>query len=112
VLFAYGKRDSIGGGYEAAQTLARQFATAHMMTGPETIAGAEGSRYWRQRWTSSTGNVLEFISQDYTSTGVGGILAGHCLPMATGDTFVSCSPPVDYDWGKEVVGFFTAHPMP
>jgi len=112
VLFAYGKRDSIGGGYEAAQTLVRQFVSAHMLMGPKTIAGAESSKYWRQRWTSANGDVLEFIAHDYTSTGVGGILDGHCLPMATGDTFVSCSRPVDYDWGKEVVQFFVAHPLP
>ena len=112
VLFAYGKRDSIGGGYAAAQKLASDFATASKMMGPETTAGAENKNYWRQRWTSSTGNVLEFISQNYTSTGVGGILAGHCLPMMGGDTFVSCAAPVDYDWGKEVVAFFQAHPMP
>lgn len=35
------------------------------MMGPETIAGAEGSRDWRPRWTSQTGNVREFISQLY-----------------------------------------------
>lgn len=112
VLFAYGKQDSIGGGYAAAQTAARQFAMGHGMTGPETIAGSEGSKYWRQRWKGGQGNVLEFISQDYTSSGVLGILAGHCLPMAAGKTFVSCSTPVDYDWGEEVVRFFQAHPMP
>jgi polyhydroxybutyrate depolymerase len=112
ILFAYGKRDSIGGGYAAASELADSVASAWQMMGPDTIAGVEGSAYWRQRWTSASGNVLEFISQDYTSTGVGGILAGHCLPMATGSTFVSCSTPVDYDWGQEVVRFFQAHPMP
>jgi poly(3-hydroxybutyrate) depolymerase len=112
VLFAYGKKDSIGGGYDAAKTLVNQFVTAGKMTGPESIAGKDGSTYHRQRWTSPTGNVLEFISQNYTSTGVGGILNGHCLPMASGDTFVSCSKPVDYDWGKEVIEFFLAHPKP
>jgi poly(3-hydroxybutyrate) depolymerase len=112
VLFAYGKQDSIGGGYTAAQQLARQFAMGHGMTGPETIAGSEGSKYWRQRWRGSQANVLEFISQDYTSSGVLGILDGHCLPMATGKTFVSCSTPVDYNWGEEVIRFFQAHPMP
>jgi poly(3-hydroxybutyrate) depolymerase len=112
VLFAYGKQDSIGGGYAAAEDTVKQFAAAHHMMGPQTIAGAEASKYWRQRWTSSTGGVLEFISQDYSSTGVLGVLAGHCLPMATGKTFVSCSLPVDYDWGEEVVRFFRAHPMP
>jgi hypothetical protein len=100
------------GGYDAAKTDANRFATAHELEGPETIAGAENSKYWRQRWTGKANNVLEFISQDYTSTGVGGILAGHCLPMATDKTFVSCSLPVDYDWGKEVIEFFKAHPMP
>jgi poly(3-hydroxybutyrate) depolymerase len=112
VLFAYGKQDSIGGGYASAQETVKQFVTAHAMTGPETIAGAASSKYWRQRWVSPGGNVLEFISQDYTSSGVLGILAGHCLPMATGKTFVSCSLPVDYDWGAEVMRFFRAHPMP
>jgi poly(3-hydroxybutyrate) depolymerase len=112
ILFAYGKQDSIGGGYDAAQTLAKNVASAAKLMGPETIAGKEGSKYWRQRWTGSQAEVLEFISQDYTSTGVGGILAGHCLPMSSGKTFVSCSTPVDYDWGAEVVKFFQAHPMP
>jgi poly(3-hydroxybutyrate) depolymerase len=112
VLFAYGKKDSIGGGYDAAQTTVKQFVSAYQMTGPETIAGTEGSNYWKQRWTSKAGNVLEFISQNYSSTGVGGILAGHCLPMATGDTFVSCSQPVDYDWGQSAIDFFLAHPLP
>lgn len=111
ILFAYGKRDSIGGGYDAATMLASDVAAAWQMMGPETIAGSEGSTYWRQRWTSSAGNVFEFISHDYTSTGVGGILAGHCLPMADGTTFVSCSAPVDYDWGREVVQFFQEHPL-
>lgn len=112
ILFAYGKRDSIGGGYAAAQTLAGQVAEAHDMTGPETIAGTASSTYFRQRWVSPAGTPLEFISQDYSSTGVAGILAGHCLPMSGGDTFVSCSLPVDYDWGEEVVEFFKAHPLP
>jgi poly(3-hydroxybutyrate) depolymerase len=111
ILFAYGKQDSIGGGYDAASQLAADVAQAWQMTGPETIAGAEGTTYFRQRWTSTKGNVLEFISHNYTSTGVGGILAGHCLPMATGTTFVSCSTPVDYDWGEQAVRFFQAHPM-
>jgi hypothetical protein len=111
ILFAYGKQDSIGGGYDAATELAGQVASTSKMMGPETIAGKEGSTYWRQRWTSASGNVFEFISHDYTSTGVGGILAGHCLPMASGTTFVNCSTPVDYDWGQEVVRFFQAHPM-
>jgi pimeloyl-ACP methyl ester carboxylesterase len=112
ILFAYGKRDSIGGGYAAASQLAADVASAWHMMGPETIAGAAGTPYLRQRWTSAAGNVLEMISHDYTSTGVGGILAGHCLPMASGTTFVSCSTPVDYDWGQEVVRFFQAHPLP
>lgn len=111
ILFAYGKRDSIGGGYTAARELASNVAKAWQMAGPETIAGAEGSSYWRQRWTSASGNVFEFISQDYTSSGVGGVLNGHCLPMHDGATFVNCSRPVDYDWGAEVVRFFQAHPM-
>jgi pimeloyl-ACP methyl ester carboxylesterase len=112
VLFAYGKQDSIGGGYDAATSDVSKFVSAQHWMGPETIAGAEGSKYWRQRWTGKDANVLEFISHNYTSTGVGGILAGHCLPMSTGETFVSCSLPVDYDWGKEVVAFFQAHPIP
>lgn len=112
VLFAYGKQDSIGGGYAAAQTAVDQFVKAYQMMGPETIAGSESAKYWRQRWTSKTGNVLELITQNYTSTGVGGILAGHCLPMAKGNTFVSCALPVDYDWGKEALDFFVAHPLP
>ena len=112
VLFAYGKQDSIGGGYDAAKQLVSQYVAAYAMKGPDTIAGADGSTYWRQRWTSPAGNVLEFISQNYTSTGVLGVLAGHCLPMASGTTFVSCSLPVDYDWGAEAVKFFQAHPMP
>jgi polyhydroxybutyrate depolymerase len=112
VLFAYGRRDSIGGGYAAAETLVEQFVKAHDMKGPDTLAGTEASKYWRQRWTSESGNVLEFITQDYTSTGVGGILNGHCLPMSAGKTFVSCSLPVDYDWGAEVIEFFKAHPLP
>lgn len=112
ILFAYGKRDSIGGGHDAAQQLASDIAAAWQMSGPETIAGSEDATHWRQRWTSATGNVFEFISQDYTSSGVGGILAGHCLPMNDGTTFVSCSTPVDYDWGQEVVSFFQAHPKP
>src|SRR4029077_4600053 len=77
VLFAYGKQDSIGGGYDAAKTDATRFASTQMLEGPETIAGAENSKYWRQRWKGKSGNVLEFISQNYSSTGVGGILAGH-----------------------------------
>jgi poly(3-hydroxybutyrate) depolymerase len=112
ILFAYGKKDSIGGGYDAAQTLAKQVATTSALTGPETVAGKDGSNYLRQRWTSASGNVLEFVSHNYTSTGVGGVLAGHCLPMADGTTFVSCSRPVDYDWGQEVISFFKAHPQP
>ena len=112
VLFAYGKQDSIGGGYDAAKTDVSKFVSTQQMMGPETIAGTESSKYWRQRWTGKSGTVLEFISQNYSSTGVAGILAGHCLPMSTGDTFVSCSLPVDYDWGKEVIEFFKAHPMP
>jgi poly(3-hydroxybutyrate) depolymerase len=112
ILFAYGKQDSIGGGYDAAKTDVNRVVSTQQMMGPETVAGAEGSKYWRQRWTGKSGNVLDFISQNYTSTGVGGILAGHCLPMSTGDTFVSCSKPVDYDWGKEVIEFFKAHPAP
>jgi hypothetical protein len=111
ILFAYGKQDSIGGGYDAATEQASQVASTWMMMGPETIAGKEGSTYWRQRWTSASGNAFEFISHNYTSTGVGGILAGHCLPMSNGTTFVSCATPVDYDWGQEVVRFFQAHPM-
>lgn len=111
ILFAYGKQDSIGGGYAAAQSDVERVVASHMLMGPETVAGAEGSKYWRQRWTSA-GQTLEFISQDYSSTGVGGILAGHCLPMSSGDTFVSCAKPVDYDWGKEVIEFFKAHPAP
>lgn len=112
ILFAYGKQDSIGGGYDAATDQAKQVASTWMMMGPETIAGKEGSSYWRQRWTSVSGNVLEFISHNYTAGGViGGVLAGHCLPMASGTTFVNCSPPVDYDWGQEAVRFFQAHPM-
>jgi poly(3-hydroxybutyrate) depolymerase len=111
ILFAYGKRDAIGGGYDAAQKLSKDVAAAWHMMGPETIAGKADTKYLRQRWTSTTGNVLEFISHDYTSTGVGGILDGHCLPMSGGDTFVSCALPVDYDWGAEVVRFFEQHPM-
>jgi poly(3-hydroxybutyrate) depolymerase len=112
VLFAYGKQDSIGGGYDAAKTDVNRVVSTQQMMGPETIAGTENSKYWRQRWTGKSGNVLEFISQNYSSTGVGGILAGHCLPMSMGDTFVSCALPVDYDWGKEVIEFFKAHPAP
>lgn len=112
VLFAYGKQDSIGGGYAAAQKLVEQFVAGHQLRGPETIAGAPSAKYWRQRWSAADGNVLEFITQDYTSSGVLGVLAGHCLPMDTGKTFVSCSTPVDYNWGEEVIRFFRAHPMP
>jgi poly(3-hydroxybutyrate) depolymerase len=112
ILFAYGKQDSIGGGYAAAQMGAMQVVSSQMMMGPETVAGMESSKYWRQRWTGKSGNVLEFITQNYGSTGVGGILAGHCLPMSMGNTFVSCALPVDYDWGKEVIEFFKAHPAP
>jgi hypothetical protein len=112
VLFAYGKQDSIGGGYDAAKMDVSKFVSSQQMMGPEKIAGTESSKYWRQRWTGKSGSVLEFIAQNYSSTGVAGILAGHCLPMSTGDTFVSCSLPVDYDWGKEVIEFFKAHPMP
>jgi poly(3-hydroxybutyrate) depolymerase len=111
ILFAYGKRDSIGGGYDAAKQQADDVAKAWNMSGPETIAGSDSSTYWRQRWTSAAGNTFEFIAHNYTSTGVGGILAGHCLPMGSGRTFVNCSPPVDYDWGEEVVRFFEAHPQ-
>jgi poly(3-hydroxybutyrate) depolymerase len=107
ILFAYGRRDSIGGGYQAAQQLAQDVAKAWKMQGPESLAGTESAKYFRQRWTGPSGNVLEFISHDYTSA----LLAGHCLPMSNGSTFVSCSTPVDYDWGKEVVSFFQAHPM-
>jgi polyhydroxybutyrate depolymerase len=55
--------------------------------------------------------LFAYGKQDYSSNGVGGILAGHCLPMMKGDTFVSCALPVDYDWGKEAVDFFVAHPQ-
>jgi poly(3-hydroxybutyrate) depolymerase len=108
ILFAYGKQDSIGGGYDAATMQATSVAAANQMMGPETVAGTETAKYWRQRWTSKTGNVLEFITHNFGSA----LLAGHCLPMSTGRTFVSCSLPVDYDWGKEAVLFFQAHPMP
>jgi hypothetical protein len=111
ILYAYGKQDTIGGGYDAATSLASGIASAWNMSGPETIAGAEGSNYWRQRWTTAKGTAFEFISHNYTSIGVGGILAGHCLPMSSGTTFVNCLTPVDYDWGQEVVRFFQAHPM-
>jgi pimeloyl-ACP methyl ester carboxylesterase len=111
ILYAYGKQDTIGGGYDAATSLANDIASAWKMSGPETIAGSEGSNYWRQRWTTAKGTAFEFISHNYTSIGVGGILAGHCLPMSSGTTFVNCLTPVDYDWGQEVVRFFQAHPM-
>jgi polyhydroxybutyrate depolymerase len=108
VLFAYGKQDTIGGGYAAAQEAVNDFVDSYAMTGPETIAGAEGTSYHRQRWTSGSGNVLEFITHDYRS----GFLAGHCLPLEGGTTFVNCTEPVDYNWGEEAVAFFKAHPMP
>jgi hypothetical protein len=108
VLFAYGKQDSIGGGYAAAQQAVDDFVKSHSMTGPQTITGSENSAYFRQRWTSASGNVIEFISHNYTS----GFLAGHCLPLKGGTTFVNCAEPVDYNWGEEAVTFFKAHPMP
>jgi hypothetical protein len=107
VLYAYGKQDAIGGGYDTALTQVDQFVKSHSMTGPKTIAGADGTNYHRQRWTSAKGNVLEFISHNYTS-----LLAGHCLPLKGASTLVSCYEPLDYNWGDEVVLFFKAHPMP
>jgi hypothetical protein len=108
VLFAYGKQDSIGGGYTAAQTAVSDFVKSYAMTGPQTIAGADGTNYHRQRWVSASGNVIEFISHNYTS----GLLAGHCLPLKGGTTMVNCTEPVDYNWGEEAMLFFKAHPMP
>jgi poly(3-hydroxybutyrate) depolymerase len=107
VLFAFGKRDAIGGTADEVQTTVSDFVKSYSMTGPKTIAGAEGTNYHRQRWESAKGNVLEYISHNYTS-----LLAGHCLPLEGGATIVSCTAPVDYNWGEEAVLFFKAHPMP
>ena len=107
VLFSYGRQDAIGGGFAAAQKLVDQYVASYTMKGPEVLVGTASRRTWRRRWTSESGNVLEFIAHNYTSA----LLAGHCLPMSGGRTIVSCSAPVDYDWGKEVIAFFKAHPM-
>jgi poly(3-hydroxybutyrate) depolymerase len=107
VLFQFGMEDAIAGGFATSQTTIMQFTAAGMWSGPQTIGGASGSKWQRQRWTSAKGNVLEFISHDYTNL----LIAGHCLVNPMGTTFVNCSTPVDYNWGQEVVSFFQSHPL-
>jgi hypothetical protein len=108
VLFQFGEQDAIAGGFATSQTMVSQFVAAGMLAGPTTIGGAAGSKWQRQRWTSSkNGNVLEFISHNYTNP----LIAGHCLVNPKGTTYVNCSTPVDYNWGQEVVSFFQAHPL-
>jgi hypothetical protein len=68
ILFAYGRRDSIGGGYQAAQQLAQDVARAWKMQGPESLAGTESAKYFRQRWSGPSGNVLEFIDGPISTT--------------------------------------------
>ncbi len=107
VLFQFGKQDEIAGGFSTAQTTVNEFVAADMLAGPQTIGGATGSDWLRQRWTNSGGNVLEFISHNYTNP----LIAGHCLVNPMGTTYVNCSTPVGYNWGEEAVAFFQAHPL-
>lgn len=107
VLFQFGMQDQIAGGFSTAQTTVDEFVAADMLGMPQTIGGSTGTNWLRQRWTNSSGNVLEFISHNYTNP----LIAGHCLVNPMGTTFVNCSTPVDYDWGEEAVAFFVAHPL-
>ena len=107
VLFQFGMQDQIAGGFSTAQTTVMQFVAADMLGGPQTVGGATGSKWLRQRWTNSGGNVLDFISHSYTNA----LIAGHCLVNPQGTTYVNCSTPVDYNWAEEAVAFFKAHPL-
>jgi len=84
--------------------------------GPLTVASDAG--YMHQRWTASDGAVIETFEHGYEtlSSGPWGWARGHCFPGSTTDPFareyaVGCRPPVSFNWGTEVVKFFSAHPL-
>lgn len=106
VLFTFGRQDSIAGGFDAAQMQVDQYVAAGMLSGPVDIGGTAGGNWQRQRWTSASGHVLEFLAHNYTNP----LIAGHCLVNPQAMTYVNCSAPLDYNWADEVVTFFVAHP--
>jgi poly(3-hydroxybutyrate) depolymerase len=82
----------------------------YALSGPEVLTG--DSNYTHQRWTSPDGGILELFEHGYELPGWAN---GHCIPGGTlhdGFYAYACSRPNAFNWGKEVVRFFQAHPMP
>jgi hypothetical protein len=95
----------------------RDVVVAGWHMGPGTVIAGD-STYRRTRYTSPSGNVLEFIQHDYTSAQ--SFTKGHCFPGSTdldggvsGQVFgFACLPPSSFVWGDEVMKFFVEHPKP
>jgi poly(3-hydroxybutyrate) depolymerase len=78
--------------------------TEILMTGPD---------YEWQRYTNSSGAVLEFAKHDWSTEFVLPTLPalkGHCFP-GSGE-FLGCGAETSFNWGEAVLRFFQDHPMP
>jgi poly(3-hydroxybutyrate) depolymerase len=84
---------------------------------------ASDATYTRTRYAGPNGLVYEFLQHDYVvdPPALPINIGGHCLPggndlkanaSATQLIYLSCAPPNSFVWGKELMGFFQAHPRP
>lgn len=121
ILYTHGRVDGLVGFATATPQRDAVLATWFNGVTPEVV-GQDTDYRW-ERWTSSSGNVFEFIQHDWECRFVLGTLAlkGHCFPGNT--LFLGCNEPYpdgglpfgsahQMDWGQTVLQFFIDHPMP
>ncbi len=116
ILFMMGRTD-VSVTYSAMQGIRDGAISSYGATGPTTLAS--DASYRHDRWTSSSGSVIETFDHAYETVDDGPFASakGHCIAGSTTDPYapqyaIPCKLPNAFVWGEEVMTFFLAHPMP
>jgi poly(3-hydroxybutyrate) depolymerase len=116
ILFLMGRTD-VSVGYQTMTAIRDAAIASYGAAGPTMLAG--DASYRHDRWTGAGGAVIETLDHAYetVSDGPWASARGHCIAGSTTDPYapqyaIPCRLPNAFVWGKEVMAFFLAHPMP
>jgi pimeloyl-ACP methyl ester carboxylesterase len=113
LLYMHGTKDALVAFSTAEAARDAVVQVLGMKKGTPVSTNAE--HLW-DRYTNSKGTVFEMLQHDYTGAT---LLGGHCYPGSSdpggqpGQVFsFKCDQTSPFVWGKAVMEFFLAHPMP
>jgi pimeloyl-ACP methyl ester carboxylesterase len=109
ILYTHGRDDGLVSYSTAEDMVARLTGAWYADVQPEVVAQA--SDYEWDRYTSSDGNVFEFVQHDWACDFSLGTIAlkGHCFPGS--GALLGCGADNPFVWNTTVLQFFIDHPM-